>query len=449
MVFYSTEARISKDPIVGLIQEASNDKDPTKLLAIVGAAHADDGKLLVPDAVNEAAREISINGLDMTYCPTPGIPELGALLSEEILGKKTLSILESKHIHKAEIVTAGGTNAISIALSALCNKDDVIISHNPHWAGYDSVALGTERKAIVNFEILDKDANFNIQSFKDTLGFSCEKYPHSKIVLLLNTPFDNPLGKNYGETAWEQMAQAIYRQRLTDIERGLPEREIIMIIDTAYLDYGPGGKDYSRLSFLPKFLLSVNGPETNKDKFNIVIAGTVSKSFAMYGARVGVATLLTANIDHANLWRDTVGGVIRGTFSNASRTGQEIALKVLKDMAKLANVHEFQKQVSDLIVERSQVFMQALGAGADAPIMPIANGLEIIRPDGGFFVSLRIEDRQFARKLFDACLEEHFYVPLISSKYLRIPTCGLSSNKLEAVAKRILEISNRIKTGVS
>ncbi len=245
------------------------------------------------------------------------------------------------------------------------------------------------------------------------------------------------------------MAQAIYRQRLTDLERGLPEREIVIIIDTAYLDFGPGGKDYSRLSFLPKFFLEVNGPDTNKDKFNIVIAGTVSKSFAMYAARVGVATLLTSNIDHANQWRDTVGGVIRGTFSNGSRSGQEIALKVLQDMSKLANIHEFQKQASDLVSGRSKIFMQALGATTDAAIMPIANGLEVIRPDGGFFVSLRIEDRQFARKLFDKCLEEHFYVPLISSKYLRIPTCGLSSSKLETVAKRILEISNRIKSSVN
>jgi|GEM_PF-1998047 len=449
MVFYSTEARISKDPIVGLIQEASNDKDPNKLLAIVGAAHADDGKLLVPAAVNEIAAELAHGGLDMTYCPTPGIPELGALLSEEILGKKTLSILESKHIYKAEIVTAGGTNAISIALSALTTKDDVIISHNPHWAGYDSVALGTERKALVNFEILDKDGNFNIQSFIDTLAFSCEKAPNAKIVFLLNTPFDNPLGKDYGEAAWEQMAQAIYRQRLTDAGRGLPEREIVLIIDTAYLDFGPGGKDYSRLNFLPKFFLTANGPETNKDKLNIVIAGTVSKSFAMYGARVGVATLLTSNIDHANQWRDTVGGVIRGTFSNASRTGQEIALRILKDMSKLASVHEFQKEVSDLIVERSQVFMQALGASGNEAIMPIANGLEVIRPDGGFFVSLRINDREFARKLFNECLEQHFYVPLISSKFLRVPTCGMSAAKLEAVAKRILEISSRIKSNVA
>ena len=220
---------------------------------------------------------------------------------------------------------------------------------------------------------------------------------------------------------------------------------MVLILDTAYLDYGPGGKNYARLSFLPKFILTVNGPDVDKDKFNIVIAGTVSKSFAMYGARVGVATLLSSNIEHVNQWRDTVGGVIRGTFSNASRCGQEIALHILQDMSKLANVHDFQQQVTELISERSKAFMQALGASGDAPIIAIDHGLEVIRPDGGFFVSLRIADKNFAKELFDQCINEHFYVPLISSKYLRIPTCGLSSEALITVAKRILEISHRIQ----
>lgn len=445
--FYYSEARISKDPIVGLMQRAAADDSPDKLLAIVGAALDDDGKLLVPEVIKETSKELSANGLDMNYAPSSGIPGLAPLLSEEILGKKTCSILESKRIHRAELISSGGTNAISSTLMALAGPGDIVLTHNPHWAGYDSVSLALEREAVMQFDILDEAGDFNIQSFKDSVAFACKNKPEGKLILILNTPFDNPLGKDFGEAAWENIAQALYRQRLSDIDQGLAEREIVVIIDTAYVDFGPGGKDYSRLSFLPKFFLTVNGPDVDRTKFSVVIAGTVSKSFAMYGARVGVATLLTASTENSTQWKDSVGGVIRGTFSNASKPGQDIAKNILEDMSKLAQIHEFHSEVSELISKRNQFFIDAIGAEkSNAKILKIekAPELELIKSDGGFFTSLRIKNKDFAQELANRCLEKHFYIPLISQQFLRIPTCGLNEKKLELVANKITEFANEI-----
>lgn len=425
MSFYESEARISKDPIVGLIQQAGKDNSPEKLVAIIGSAADDNGKLIVPEAVNETIQELAAKGFSMEYAPSPGIPMLAELLSEEILGKTTCDELKNSGINRSEIVTVAGTNAITIALLACTNSDDQIITHNPHWAGYDSITIAINRKPLTNFDILDANDNFNIAALEQTIKNLLATNAKSKIALVINTPYDNPLGKDFGKEAWKQIGNVLAKYS---------ENEILIILDTAYVDFGPEGKDYSRLDFLPDLFKRVN----NKN-FNLIIAGTVSKSFAMYGARVGVATLLSANKENTDNWKDVAGGCVRGTFSNASRMSQEIALNILQDKAKLATVHDFQKTASKLINKRREAFIAAIKDG-------LTEEFRIIRPDSGFFVSMKIDNRKFgdsnfAQEFYKKLLASHLYAPLISDQFLRIPPCGLSEAKLEQVAKRIIEVN--------
>lgn len=430
MPFYETEARISKDPIVGLLAQANKDNDPNKLIAIIGSAADDNGKLIVPDAVHQASRELAEKGFSMEYAPSTGIPLLAELLSEEIIGKETCDQLKTKNIYRSEITTVAGTNAIAITLLACTNRDDQIITHNPHWAGYDSIAQAIGRKSLMNFDILDVNNNFNISAFENTLKNLFAINPKSKIVLLLNTPYDNPLGKDFGVAAWQAMGEVLAKYN---------DREILIILDTAYIDFGPEGKDYSRLSFLPDLF-----EKLNSKNFNLVVAGTVSKSFAMYGARVGVATLLSTNKDNVDNWKDVAGGAVRGTFSNAARISQEIALNILQDKNKLANIHEFQKTASKLINKRRLAFVNFIES-------KLSKEFKIIHPDSGFFVSMKIDDRKygdsnFALEFYRKLLASHLYMPLISGQFLRVPPCGLNESMLEQVAQRMIEVNQSMLT---
>ncbi len=430
MVFYSTEARISKDPIVGLLQQASADNAEDKMVAIIGSAADDDGKLIVPEAVKEAARRLTTDGINMAYAPSTGLAGLAELMSNEILGIKTIDALVKLSVYRSELVTSGGTNAISSTLLACTSKDDQVITHNPHWAGYDSVALALGMKPLVNFDILDANQGFNFEAFEACIEKVAAEKADAKITIILNTPFDNPLGKDFGDAAWKKIAEILAKYN---------DREILIILDTAYLDFGPEGKDYRRLSFIPDLFRTINS-----SNFSLVIAGTVSKSFAMYGARVGVATLLTTNKENADNWKDAAGGTIRGTFSNACRFSQEITLHILQDMALLADVHQFQHDASKLINERKDVFIDAIQSR-------LPEEFEIIKPDSGFFISLKISERahqdsSFADVFYKQLVASHFYAPLISGKYLRIPTCGLNQEKLWHVADRLLKVAGQVLT---
>lgn len=420
MSFFTTEARISKDPIVGLVQKSSSDTAENKLLAIIGAASDDAGKLIVPDVISETAREICSVNIGMDYTPSSGLAELPQALSQEILGSELDSKLKSMGIKRAEVSTVGGTNAISVTLQACTTISDQIICHNPHWAGYDSISLALPRKPILNFEFLDKNQNFNFQSFEEACKTVYEDESSSKLTIMMNTPFDNPLGKDFGLDAWNKIAEILTK---------FSQKDLLIILDTAYLDFGVDGKDYNRLNYLVTLFEKL-------PKLNLVIAGTVSKSFAMYGARVGVATLLSKDEEKVSKWKDIAGGVIRGTFSNAARFSQELALRVLKDSSKLSAIHEFQNSTSKLLLKRAIFFSGA--------IKELPEIFEPIKPDGGFFYSLKIQDSNFALRLYNELLAQHVYVPLISDNYLRIPVCGLNEEKLDKLTKRIIETSSNL-----
>ena len=345
MVFYETKAKFSLDPIVGLVQTAAEDNSVDKLLAIVGSAMDDSGKLIVPDTVNQVASELCAKSLNMAYSPSSGLKDLAPLISQEFIGKETL----------------------------------------------DSIALGINRTNLYNFELLNEDDSFNIKSYEKITDRAVKSRPsesNSKITLILNSPFDNPLGKDFGDDVWKQIASILAKY---------PEQEFLVILDIAYIDFGPEAKNYNKLSFLKDFFATVNS-----EKLSVVVAATLSKSFAMY------------------------------------RTSQEIAFEVLNDETKLAQIHQFQKDTVAMIERRKNHFIDSI-----SPKLP--EELALIKPDGGFFVSLKIKNEilnrfpEAGKELSERFIQTSTYIPVLLDQYLRIPVCGLREELLDQVTERILK----------
>ena len=432
MVFFETKAKISLDPIVGLVQKASEDTNSQKLLAIVGSAMDDAGKLIVPDALNQAALEIVQQGLNMEYAPSGGLKDLASLITEEFVGKDNLQKLYSENIRRAEVVTGGGTNAISLSLMTCTKSNDPIIVQRPHWAGYDSVALGIGRSNLINFELLDKDLKFNLDSLAKALSFAVKSLPldsTSKITLILNTPFDNPLGKEISHADLMEIANLLGTYR---------NQKFLVILDIAYIDFGPTAKDYNKLSFASDFF-----KKAGLEHLSVIVASTLSKSFAMYGARVGAATLFSPEYENVSEWKDIAGGILRGTLSNLSRTSQEIALKILSDSSRLASIHEFQRNTVAMINKRREHFINKITS-----ILP--EELEMISPDGGFFLSFRLRNEvlerfpDFAKRLSESFISSSVYIPVLCEQFIRVPICGLREELLDLVAEKITEHTSKI-----
>ncbi len=427
--FYVTNAAISKDAIVDLSVKASADTHPNKMMAVEGAAVDDNGNLIVPEAIKWASQEIATNGLNTAYCPSIGIAGLAALILQETVGAVTLKTLEEQGVTSAGLICSGGTNALSVPLAACTQPGDSIIVQNPHWSGYDSIALALGHKPLANFEFINKSGDFDFESFKQVVN---NALPSSRLVIILNTPYDNPLAKEIKKESWLEIIKFLQGIKANQA------KEIVIILDTAYMDFGPGGKDYNRLAFIVDLFNSLD------DNFSLIIASTLSKSFAMYGARIAISSLLSKNKTKVAKWTDIAGGIIRGTYSSASRPGQELALNILQDPAKLANVHKYQADTVALVQSRQEVLLKELQRyeifsdikdGKNTPF-------QYIKPDGVFFTALKINDPSFAAKLYDAMLAEHLYIPIISGKYLRLPVCAMTADFIEKLVSKLATISN-------
>jgi aromatic-amino-acid transaminase len=426
---FTTSARTSLDPIMTLVKQAALDENKDKkLVAIVGSAMDDSDELIVPEAVTEAAEEISKLPLNMSYAPSAGLPGLAKLMTEELLGNDNLKDLEKAGIYHSEVVTAGGTGAISTALQACTNPWDPIITPRG-WPGYNSVASALGRDNLINYKILDKDNNFNIKSLKESLASAVASAPEgSKITLVLNTPYDNPFGKKISDKDLQDIAKTLKEYK---------DYKFLVVLDTAYIDFGPKGHDTTQLSFISDFF-------KNAGNIEMVICSTLSKSFGMYGARVGAATLLTRIQKDAKNWIDVAGGVIRGTVSNLAQHGQQIALKVLSNPRLLNSIYKSQEGIVRMINRRRDHFIDKIKR-----ILP--NELKIINPDGGFFLCLKVKDEvlekspNFAKKLSESLVSNHVYIPIIDNQFIRVPLCGLSEEKLGLLAGKIVEHTKKVR----
>jgi aromatic-amino-acid transaminase len=292
------------------------------------------------------------------------------------------------------------------------------------------VASALGRDNLINYKILDKDNNFNIKSLKESLASAVASAPEgSKITLVLNTPYDNPFGKKISDEDLQDIAKTLKEYK---------DYKFLVVLDTAYIDFGPKGHDTTQLSFISDFFKNAG------DKLQMVICSTLSKSFGVYGARVGAATLLTRIQKDAENWIDVAGGVIRGTVSNLAQHGQQIALKVLSNPILLKSIYKSQEGIVDMINKRRDHFIETISK--DLP-----NELKIINPDGGFFLCLKVKDEvlkkspNFAEKLSESLVSNHVYIPIIDNQFIRVPVCGLSEEKLGLLAGKIVEHTKKVR----
>ena len=427
---FTTSARTSLDPIMTLVKQAAADTHPDKLDAIVGTYMNDSDELIVPKATIEAASRIHGQGLNMRYAPSAGIKGLATLMTNELLGEQNLENLKAQGIHHSEVVTSGGTGAISTALQACTNPCDPILLPIPGWPGYRSVASAIGHDNLINYKTLDENNNFNINSLKESLDSAVASAPEgSKITLILNTPYNNPSGKEISHNDLMKIARLL---------KSYGEQKFLVILDTAYIDFGPNGHNDTRLSFISDFLKEA-GPNVDA-----IVASTSSKGRGMYGARVGAATLLTRNQEDANNWPDVAGGVMRGTVSNLSRHGQQMALEILSDPGLMESIHDYQEHTVNIINNRRGHFIETI-----SPILP--KELGIIKPDGGFFLSLKVQDEvlekwpSFAEKLSESLVSDHVYIPIIDQQFIRVPVCGLSEDQLSLLADKIVEHTKTVR----
>ena len=240
--------RISISPTAAVLSAAERLKAQGVDLADFGPGEPD---FPTPEHIQRAAIRALEQG-KTKYTPTAGIGPL-----REAICNWHKDQFRSSYTVPECVVSVGGKHAIFNAFSCLLSAGDEVIIPAPYWVTYPDIVLYTGATPVPL--MTDASDGFRLRAEQVARAIT----PKTKL-LIVNSP-SNPSGAVVPEDEFAKIYEVCR------------EKKIWLMTDECYSHfvYG-GGKPYSIASL----------PGT---KPNIIVAGSLSKTFAMTGWRVGYA----------------------------------------------------------------------------------------------------------------------------------------------------------------
>ena len=300
-LFVSVE-QAPRDPILGLNEQYNADTRPSKVNLGVGVYYDDEGKLPLLKAVHQAEDALAAASLARAYLPIEGITDYNKGAQRLLLGNDSPIIAEGRAV---TVQTLGGTGALKIGADFLKQllPQSKVANSNPSWENHRALfeRAGFE---VVNYNYYDP-ASHSLD-FEGMLA-SLRALPAQTIVIL-HACCHNPTGVDPTAAQWEEIADVIQ------------ECKLVPFLDIAYQGFGENLEDDAAVVRM----LASRG-------INLFISSSFSKSFSLYGERVGALTLVTASPDESTRVLSQVKRVIRTNYSNPPTHGGKVIATVLNE----------------------------------------------------------------------------------------------------------------------
>jgi aspartate aminotransferase len=246
MQFSERISRISVSSTAAVVQKAEKLRAHGAKLVDFGAGEPD---FPTPDHIKQAAvRALEENFTK--YTPTGGTRELKAALVE-----RHAQDFGSHYSVEECLVTVGGKQAIFEAMVATLNDGDEVILPVPYWVSYLDIINYAGGRAV--FLDTREDENFTVRAE------AAEKLitPRTR-MMVVNSP-NNPTGAVVAREEMEKLLALAARHK------------ILLLSDECYCQF---------LYDDPPFSLGSSG-----DREHLLVVGSLSKTYAMTGWRVGFA----------------------------------------------------------------------------------------------------------------------------------------------------------------
>ena len=289
-----------RDPILGLTEGFNADTHATKVNLGVGVYYDDNGKVPLLAAVKAAEKSRIEAAPARGYQPIEGLAAYNQAVQKLMFGADSSLIADGRLI---TIEALGGTGALKVGadfLKRLYPEAKVYIS-DPSWE---------------NHRALFESAGFTVETYPyydavtrgvDFAGMkACLAALPAHSIIVLHACCHNPTGADISAAQWGEVVAVIR------------ERKLIAFIDMAYQGFADGIKEDA----VALDLFTVSG-------LQFFVSSSFSKSFSLYGERVGALTMVAANRDEAARVLSQVKRVIRTNYSNPPTHGGAIVAAVL------------------------------------------------------------------------------------------------------------------------
>ncbi len=289
-----------RDPILGLTEAFNAEKNPSKVNLGVGVYYNDEGKIPLLAAVRAAEKTRLEAAPPRGYQPIEGTVAYNQAVQNLLFGKDSAMLAEGR------VITAqclGGTGALKVGadyLKRLLPDTKVYIS-DPSWENHRAL-FESAGFAVENYPYYDAATRgVNFEGMK-----SCLKGLPAKSVVVLHACCHNPTGADLTTAQWQEVVAAI------------KERNLVAFIDMAYQGFADGIEPDA---VAPR-LFAESG-------LQFFVSSSFSKSFSLYGERVGALSIVTASKEESGRVLSQVKRVIRTNYSNPPTHGGAIVAAVL------------------------------------------------------------------------------------------------------------------------
>jgi len=297
---FANVAMAPRDPILGLTEAYNAEKNPAKVNLGVGVYFGDDGKIPLLAAVKAAEKARLETQPPRGYQPIEGTPAYNGAVQALLFGKESEIVGSGR---AATFQCLGGTGALRVGadyLKALLPGSTVYIS-DPSWENHRQLfeAVGFKVDTYGYYDPATRGVNF--AAMKTSLA---KMTPKS--IVLLHACCHNPTGADLTSDQWKEVVAAI------------KERDLVAYIDMAYQGFAEGIEQDGET--VRQFAAS---------GLQFFVASSFSKSFSLYGERVGALSVVTASKDEAARVTSQIKRLIRTNYSNPPTHGGAIVAACL------------------------------------------------------------------------------------------------------------------------
>ena len=289
-----------RDPILGITEAFNADQHPEKTNLGVGVYYDDNGKVPLLGCVQKAESLLMEKLAPRTYLPIEGLAAYDKAVQELVFGANS-EVVTSKRAITAQAI--GGTGALKLGadfLKRFSPNAQVYIS-DPSWENHR--ALFESAGFVVNnypyYDTTTKGVNF------DGMLSSLKSMPAGSIVLL-HACCHNPTGADLTDQQWAQVIHVV------------TERGLVPFLDMAYQGFGDGITEDGKVVGM---FAAAGGA--------LFVSNSFSKSFSLYGERVGALSIVAANAEEAARLMSQLKRVIRTNYSNPPMHGGQVVAMAL------------------------------------------------------------------------------------------------------------------------
>ncbi|MCW5237058.1 amino acid aminotransferase [Verminephrobacter eiseniae] len=302
MSVFSTVEMAPRDPILGQSEQFNLDTRPVKVNLGVGVYFDDAGRLPLLACVRAAEKAILSAPSTRGYLPIDGIAAYDNAVKALVFGA------DSEPVQSARVATVqaiGGTGGLKIGADFLkkLSPDAKVLISDPSWENHRALfsGAGFTVDSYAYYDAEKRDLNF------DAMLASLNAAAAGSIVVL-HACCHNPTGYDISPGQWDQVIAVVKARGLTPF------------LDMAYQGFGHGIAEDGAV--IGKFVAA---------GLNLLVSTSFSKSFSLYGERVGGLSVLCTDKEQASRVLSQLKVVIRTNYSNPPTHGAAVVAAVLND----------------------------------------------------------------------------------------------------------------------